>query len=238
LCTLETQHPGHVVPPPSVQLLGATAIEDRLQEGVPETIEMLRKAGLKIWVLTGDKTGIVSLRFKETGLGFLVHPPRALYRGGLACLGGWGGTESSCFARSCSHTPLFSAPPFRDGSEYRILLKTAGSRHQITGRPGAEVGNDKHTHTHARTHAHTQTSSQTHTHTGYTHRHWRHTHAHALISACSPPCREALRAAEPSYRVSKARQADAWCVHKEPATAKTALVISGPELVDVSADIE
>ena len=50
---------------PAVQLLGATAIEDRLQEGVPETIKMLREAGLKIWVLTGDKTGIVSLRVKE-----------------------------------------------------------------------------------------------------------------------------------------------------------------------------
>ena len=50
---------------PSVQLLGATAIEDRLQEGVPETIALLREAGLKIWVLTGDKTGIVSFRVKE-----------------------------------------------------------------------------------------------------------------------------------------------------------------------------
>ncbi|XP_056132853.1 phospholipid-transporting ATPase IC [Lampris incognitus] len=38
-----------------LQLLGVTAIEDRLQEGVPETISMLRQAGLKIWVLTGDK---------------------------------------------------------------------------------------------------------------------------------------------------------------------------------------
>jgi magnesium-transporting ATPase (P-type) len=36
-------------------LLGATAIEDRLQEGVPEAIASLAKAGLKIWVLTGDK---------------------------------------------------------------------------------------------------------------------------------------------------------------------------------------
>ncbi|XP_073439563.1 phospholipid-transporting ATPase VD [Dendrobates tinctorius] len=36
-------------------LLGATGIEDRLQEGVPETIESLRKAGIKIWMLTGDK---------------------------------------------------------------------------------------------------------------------------------------------------------------------------------------
>uniref|UniRef100_A0A8C1XL78 Phospholipid-transporting ATPase n=1 Tax=Cyprinus carpio TaxID=7962 RepID=A0A8C1XL78_CYPCA len=37
-------------------LLGVTAIEDRLQEGVPETIATLRRAGLKVWVLTGDKT--------------------------------------------------------------------------------------------------------------------------------------------------------------------------------------
>lgn len=35
-------------------LLGATAIEDKLQEGVPETIHTLQAAGIKIWVLTGD----------------------------------------------------------------------------------------------------------------------------------------------------------------------------------------
>ncbi|PWA14376.1 hypothetical protein CCH79_00011112 [Gambusia affinis] len=34
---------------------GATGVEDRLQDGVPETIATLRKAGLQIWVLTGDK---------------------------------------------------------------------------------------------------------------------------------------------------------------------------------------
>uniref|UniRef100_A0A4W6DS28 Phospholipid-transporting ATPase n=1 Tax=Lates calcarifer TaxID=8187 RepID=A0A4W6DS28_LATCA len=39
----------------NLQLLGATGIEDRLQDGVPETIASLRKAGLQIWVLTGDK---------------------------------------------------------------------------------------------------------------------------------------------------------------------------------------
>ena len=37
------------------RLLGATAIEDRLQDGVPETIADLKKAGMKIWVATGDK---------------------------------------------------------------------------------------------------------------------------------------------------------------------------------------
>ncbi|XP_063063571.1 phospholipid-transporting ATPase IB [Engraulis encrasicolus] len=39
----------------NLQLLGATAIEDRLQAGVPETINTLMRADIKIWVLTGDK---------------------------------------------------------------------------------------------------------------------------------------------------------------------------------------
>ncbi|XP_058977672.1 probable phospholipid-transporting ATPase IM isoform X2 [Musca domestica] len=36
-------------------LVGVTAIEDKLQDGVPETIANLQMAGIKIWVLTGDK---------------------------------------------------------------------------------------------------------------------------------------------------------------------------------------
>ncbi|KAF6169012.1 hypothetical protein GIB67_038509 [Kingdonia uniflora] len=36
-------------------LLGATAVEDKLQHGVPECIDKLAQAGMKIWVLTGDK---------------------------------------------------------------------------------------------------------------------------------------------------------------------------------------
>lgn len=36
-------------------LLGATAIEDKLQDGVPETIAALLKADINMWVLTGDK---------------------------------------------------------------------------------------------------------------------------------------------------------------------------------------
>lgn len=38
-----------------LQLIGATAIEDKLQEGVAQTIEQLSKADIKLWVLTGDK---------------------------------------------------------------------------------------------------------------------------------------------------------------------------------------
>lgn len=36
-------------------LAGATAIEDKLQQGVPETIDKLRRANIKVWMLTGDK---------------------------------------------------------------------------------------------------------------------------------------------------------------------------------------
>ncbi|CAO2187968.1 unnamed protein product [Urochloa humidicola] len=36
-------------------LLGATAVEDKLQNGVPECIHKLAQAGIKIWILTGDK---------------------------------------------------------------------------------------------------------------------------------------------------------------------------------------
>ena len=40
-----------------MSLVGATAIEDKLQDGVPEAIANLARAGIKIWVLTGDKQG-------------------------------------------------------------------------------------------------------------------------------------------------------------------------------------
>eukprot|EP00929_Paragymnodinium_shiwhaense_P053817 TRINITY_DN26983_c0_g1_i1.p1 TRINITY_DN26983_c0_g1~~TRINITY_DN26983_c0_g1_i1.p1 ORF type:complete len:1486 (-),score=310.89 TRINITY_DN26983_c0_g1_i1:62-4519(-) len=40
----------------AMDMVGITAVEDRLQDGVPETIEKLREAGIRIWVLTGDKT--------------------------------------------------------------------------------------------------------------------------------------------------------------------------------------
>ena len=38
-----------------LELAGATAIEDRLQKGVPEAIDKLRRAKIKLWMLTGDK---------------------------------------------------------------------------------------------------------------------------------------------------------------------------------------
>jgi P-type E1-E2 ATPase len=36
-------------------LVGSTAIEDKLQDEVADTISFMKKAGIKVWVLTGDK---------------------------------------------------------------------------------------------------------------------------------------------------------------------------------------
>jgi phospholipid-transporting ATPase len=41
----------------ALTLLGCTAVEDRLQDEVPDTIHDLQEAGIKIWMLTGDKLG-------------------------------------------------------------------------------------------------------------------------------------------------------------------------------------
>lgn len=38
-----------------LKLLGSTAIEDKLQDEVDTTLNMLKEAGIKVWMLTGDK---------------------------------------------------------------------------------------------------------------------------------------------------------------------------------------
>jgi phospholipid-translocating ATPase len=69
----------------SLDLLGATAIEDKLQEGVPETIQRLRRANIRIWMLTGDK--------RETAIN-IAHSARL-------CL-----PESDIFVLDASKKPL------------------------------------------------------------------------------------------------------------------------------------
>lgn len=39
----------------NLKYVGATAIEDKLQDGVPESIRVLKEAGINLWMLTGDK---------------------------------------------------------------------------------------------------------------------------------------------------------------------------------------
>ncbi|KAJ1455002.1 hypothetical protein M885DRAFT_464687 [Pelagophyceae sp. CCMP2097] len=58
-----------------LRLIGSTAIEDRLQDGVPETVHALLDAGVKVWVLTGDK--------EETAINIgvacqLLEPPETM----------------------------------------------------------------------------------------------------------------------------------------------------------------
>ena len=38
-----------------MELIGSTGIEDTLQQDVPDTIQSLKTAGIKIWMMTGDK---------------------------------------------------------------------------------------------------------------------------------------------------------------------------------------
>ena len=49
-------------------LVGSTAIEDRLQDDVEQTIINLKDAGIKIWVLTGDKVETAIQIGYSTGL--------------------------------------------------------------------------------------------------------------------------------------------------------------------------
>ena len=39
----------------NLELVGSTAIEDRLQDQVADSIQFMKSAGIKVWVLTGDK---------------------------------------------------------------------------------------------------------------------------------------------------------------------------------------
>ena len=39
----------------NLNIVGATALEDQLQDDVPDCIQDFRRAGIKVWMLTGDK---------------------------------------------------------------------------------------------------------------------------------------------------------------------------------------
>jgi len=49
-------------------IVGTTAIEDKLQDQVKDSIEFMRRAGIKVWVLTGDKVGTAKMIGLTTGL--------------------------------------------------------------------------------------------------------------------------------------------------------------------------
>nr|XP_018266345.1 phospholipid-translocating ATPase [Kwoniella dejecticola CBS 10117]OBR88503.1 phospholipid-translocating ATPase [Kwoniella dejecticola CBS 10117] len=59
-----------------LELLALTGVEDKLQEDVKSTLELLRNAGLKIWMLTGDKIETatnIAVSSKLVGRGQYIH---------------------------------------------------------------------------------------------------------------------------------------------------------------------
>jgi phospholipid-translocating ATPase len=59
-----------------LELLGVTGVEDKLQEGVRSTLELLRNAGVKIWMLTGDKietATCIAISSKLVSRGQYIH---------------------------------------------------------------------------------------------------------------------------------------------------------------------
>lgn len=86
-------------------LLGCTAIEDKLQEGVPKTIKTLAEAGIRLWVLTGDK--MVGATFCDT-------PSRVWYLVVAHCCmdipaANETGSQSSFSGQQAPFTPVIAA---------------------------------------------------------------------------------------------------------------------------------
>ncbi|KAI9741958.1 MAG: putative aminophospholipid-translocase [Cirrosporium novae-zelandiae] len=70
-----------------LELLGVTGVEDRLQRDVKPSLELLRNAGVKIWMLTGDKVETarcVAISAKLVARGQYIHTIAKLNRKDLA----------------------------------------------------------------------------------------------------------------------------------------------------------
>ncbi|NXV60906.1 AT8B1 ATPase, partial [Molothrus ater] len=118
-------------------LLGATAIEDKLQDGVPETISRLSKADIKIWVLTGDKKETAEnigfsceLLTEETAICYgedtrqvKTHRSYALLQTRLE--------NQRNRAGSSPHSSLRMNEPFFQGSRDRALIITGSWLNEI-----------------------------------------------------------------------------------------------------------
>ncbi|KXJ73282.1 hypothetical protein RP20_CCG016146 [Aedes albopictus] len=96
-----------------LELLGATAVEDALQDDIRDTLESLRKAGIKVWVLTGDKV--------ETALNIALscgHIPEDAYRYFI--------TDCTTVDEVQQHFDVFAFEMFRAPErEYTLLIDGA-----------------------------------------------------------------------------------------------------------------
>lgn len=62
-----------------LEFVGCTAIEDKLQDEVPETIDLLLKNHIKVWVLTGDKGSLLLSSGDSYDHSHVLQPDRQLY---------------------------------------------------------------------------------------------------------------------------------------------------------------
>ncbi|CDK28965.1 unnamed protein product [Kuraishia capsulata CBS 1993] len=124
-------------------LLGGTAIEDRLQDGVPSSIAIIRRAGIKLWVLTGDKieTAInigFSCNLLDNSMNLLVIRPdsddpnpdqiSALIKEHLSKNFGLNGTKEELEAQKNDHSPASGDfAVIIDGSALMAVFDSDGS---------------------------------------------------------------------------------------------------------------
>jgi phospholipid-translocating ATPase len=130
----------------NLELLGATAVEDRLQEDVPETISFLHDCGIKVWVLTGDKEetavsigystqllvperGLCTLTRADTATAARALVETAVTRHGSALVSDVSASDSHRLMHSSKHVVLQHAVPSRgpfsvvvDGGTLRWIL--------------------------------------------------------------------------------------------------------------------
>ncbi|XP_049958802.1 phospholipid-transporting ATPase VD isoform X1 [Schistocerca serialis cubense] len=124
----------------NLTLLGATGIEDRLQEGVPETIAALISAGIVVWVLTGDKpeTAInvaYSARLFQPQMELIKLSARSRDQAESAILFYLSkvqqessiGTSSSSTSRGLNQVGVFTRPSAGNGN----IGSSAGLRHAM-----------------------------------------------------------------------------------------------------------
>mmetsp|Transcript_26465 Transcript_26465/g.82638 ORF Transcript_26465/g.82638 Transcript_26465/m.82638 type:complete len:1298 (+) Transcript_26465:325-4218(+) len=90
----------------NLTIIGATAIEDKLQDGVPDTIETVLQAGIKFWVLTGDK--------RETAIE--IGKSCGLIQEGMTMVSLRGGSESFVHWQLCELYSAFVSPEDQDAA--------------------------------------------------------------------------------------------------------------------------
>ncbi|KAF2281611.1 phospholipid-translocating P-type ATPase [Westerdykella ornata] len=122
-------------------LLGGTAIEDRLQDGVPDAISLLGKAGIKLWVLTGDKVETAinigfSCNLLDNDMDLIILTAKdgdvaaaeAMLDEKLAIFGMTGSEEELAAAQHNHEPPAPTHAIIIDGDSLKVVLEDAIKR--------------------------------------------------------------------------------------------------------------